>query len=60
MRIGREERDKAQRAKDVSDGEHGLGHQRGVPHLPAVPGFTLAVLSWDRKVCECYHHHYHN
>lgn len=49
MRIGREERDEAQRAEDVSDGEHSLGHQRGVPHLPASPGFTITVLSRDRK-----------
>lgn len=51
MRIGCKERDEAQRAEDVSDGKHSLGHQRGVPHFPAVPGFTFTVLSWDRKKC---------
>lgn len=42
--VGREQRDEAQRAEDVGDGKHGLGHQSWVPHLPLVPGFAAVVL----------------
>ena len=44
MGVGGEKADEPQGAEDVGDGEQGLGHQGGVPHLPAVPGRTSAVL----------------
>lgn len=44
VRVGREERDEAQGAENVGDGKHRLGDQRGVPHLPLVPGFAAVVL----------------
>lgn len=44
VRVGREQRDEAQRAENVGDGKHGLGHESRVPHLPLVPGFTAVVL----------------
>lgn len=44
VRVGREQRDEAQRAENVGDGKHGLGHQSRVPHLPLVPGFAAVVL----------------
>ena len=47
MGVGREQGDESQRAEDVGDGEHGLGHQGGVPHLPQVAGLTAAVLQRD-------------
>lgn len=44
MRVGREERDEAQGAKNVGDGKHCLGDERRVPHLPLVPRFAAVVL----------------
>lgn len=44
VRVGREERDEAQGAKNVGDGKHCLGYERRVPHLPLVPRFAAIVL----------------
>lgn len=48
MRVGGEERDEAQRAEDVGDGEESLGDEGRVPHLP-IHTRTRTVVLMERE-----------
>lgn len=44
MGVGGEEGDESEGAEDVCDGEQSLSYQRGVPHLPLLPGTRGVIL----------------